>query len=174
MIDHVTELTYTSTPMPKSISFWEHPVDRIEEALLIRKQIAALQAKLSSMFGSSDESTPAVKGKRGGKRTMSPATIAKMRAAQQARWANKRGATESQTSTTAAKPAKRKSKMSAAGRAAIVAAQKARWAKIRGESTPASATAKPAKTKKRTMSPEARAKIAAAAKKRWAARKAGK
>src|SRR6185295_7521058 len=174
MIARVAKVPYTSAPMPKSISFLEHPIDKIEEALSIRKQIAALQAKLSGMFGSGgdDEPKSAVKGKRGGKRTMSAATIAKMRASQQARWAKKRGATASKVAP--ARPAKKKGKMSAAGRAAIVAAQKARWAKIKGETTPAPAKAKPTKAKKRNISPEGRAKMAAAAKKRWAAQKAGK
>ena len=170
MIDRLARVTYTSTAMPKSISFWNHPINKIEEALSIRKQIAALQAKLSGMFGAANEDEPAVEGKRGGKRTVSAATIAKMRAAQQARWANKRGATASKVAP--ARPAKKTGKMSAAGRAAIVAAQKARWAKIKGETTPAPAKAKPTKAKKRNISPEGRAKMAAAAKKRWAAVKA--
>ena len=91
MIDRVARVPYTPASMPKSISFWNHPINKIEEALSIRKQIAALQAKLSGMFGSTDEDEPkpAVKDKRSGKRTMSAATIAKMRAAQQARWAKK-------------------------------------------------------------------------------------
>jgi len=169
--------------MPKSISFWEHPIDKIEEALSIRKQISALQAKLSGMFGSDgdDEPKSPVKGKRGGKRTMSAATIAKMRASQQARWAAKKGASKAPaTSAKIAAPAKPAKKgrrtMSPEARERIAAAQRARWAKSKGEatSTPAPATTKPAKGKKRNISPEARAKMAAAAKKRWAAVKAGK
>src|SRR5436190_1252476 len=143
--------------MPKSISFWNHPIDKIEEALSIRKQIAALQTKLSNLFGadSEDEPKPTVKGKRGGKRTMSPATIAKMRAAQQARWAKKRGASESQAKIAApAKPAKKgRRTMSPEARGRIAAAQRARWAKSKGETVSAAAAAatKSAKTKKRNI-----------------------
>jgi hypothetical protein len=165
--------------MPKSISFWNHPINKIEEALSIRKQIAALQAKLSGMFGAANEDEPAVKGKRGGKRTMSAATIAKMRAAQQARWAKKRGTTVTSAEIAApAEPTKKgKRTMSAEARERIAAAQRARWAKSRGETTSAAAapaTAKPAKAKKRKITQEGRAKMAAAARKRWAAQKAGK
>ena len=174
MIDHFARVPYTSALMPKSISFWEHPINKIEEALAIRKQIAALQTKLAGLFGSDseDKPIPAAKYRRRGKRTMSPEARERIAAAQRARWAKEKGIPESKIAP--AKPAKKKGTMSAAGRAAIVAAQKARWAKIKGGTTPAPAKAKPAKMKKRTMSPEARAKIAAAAKKRWAAKKAGK
>jgi hypothetical protein len=66
-----------------------------------------------------------------GKRTMSPAHKAKIRAAQQLRWAKynaARPATAAE-SATISKPAKRK--MSAAGRAAIAAGARARWAKAK-------------------------------------------
>lgn len=71
-----------------------------------------------------------------GKRTMSEATKAKMRASQQARWAKKKGtaeATKPSTTATAIPSApapKKKRKMSAAGKANIRAAVKARWAKV--------------------------------------------
>ena len=75
---------------------------------------------------------PAPFGKRGGRRKFSEASKAKMRAAQQARWAKVKGtATPGDDATSTLAPKKRKkTKMSAAGKAAIVAAQKARWAKI--------------------------------------------
>ena len=61
-----------------------------------------------------------------GKRTMSPAHKAKIRAAQALRWAKHNAAKVK----IAAKPAK-KGGMSAAGRARIAAAQKLRWAKVK-------------------------------------------
>ncbi|TXT46379.1 MAG: Uncharacterized protein FD140_4515 [Limisphaerales bacterium] len=70
---------------------------------------------------------------RGGKRTFSAATKAKMAAAQKARWAKLKGKVVTPTTATASPAApvvKKKRKMSAAGRAAIVAAAKARWAKV--------------------------------------------
>ncbi|NBR87730.1 MAG: hypothetical protein EBS84_19085 [Proteobacteria bacterium] len=64
---------------------------------------------------------------RGGRRTFSAATKAKMAAAQKARWAKIRG--KAAPTTPSAPAPKKKRKMSAAGRAAIKAAQKGRWAK---------------------------------------------
>ena len=72
---------------------------------------------------------PLATSKRGGRRTFSAATKAKMAAAQKARWAKLKGKA---AVVAAADPApKKKRKMSAAGRAAIKAAQKARWAKVK-------------------------------------------
>ena len=66
-----------------------------------------------------------------GKRTMSEATKAKMRAAHQARWAKIKGKSAGSTTATASAPAaKKKRKMSAEGKAKIRAAVKARWAKV--------------------------------------------
>ncbi len=64
----------------------------------------------------------------GGRRKSSEATKAKMRAAQQARWAKIKGKTQP-----SAVPAKKKRKMSAAGRARIAAAAKARWVKAKAK-----------------------------------------
>ena len=76
-------------------------------------------------------------------RKLSPAVKAKMRAAQQARWAKIKGTAPAQ----AAKPVKVKKGpvISAAGIAKIRAAQKARWAKINAEK--AAAAAKPEEKK---------------------------
>lgn len=119
--------------MSQSKSFWDHPIEKIEEALSIRKQMAALQEKLSSLFSSDDEpatkgTSATGKGKRGGKRTMSPETIAKMRASQQARWANKKGSSVASDKAPASTAKKKKRKLSPEGRARIVAALKARHA----------------------------------------------
>lgn len=111
-----------------SKSFWEHPIETIEKALHVRKQIEALEANLREIYGngrqplSSEKPVPATKDGRKGKR--SPATIAKMKAAQQARHAKKKGAAPS-----AVQSAKKKRTFSAKSRAKMAAAAKARWAK---------------------------------------------
>ena len=66
-----------------------------------------------------------------GKRTMSPAHKAKIRAAQQLRWKKYNAARPTTAAEPAAisKPVKRK--MSAAGRAAIAAGAGARWSKVK-------------------------------------------
>src|SRR5947209_3053802 len=122
--------------MPQSKSFWEHPITTIEEALSIRKQISALQEKLSSLFGSDeDEATKGTSSTRKGRRKMSAATIARMRAAQQARWAKKKGRSAGPLTAVAVKsegkPAasKKRRTMSLESRAKIAAAAKRRWAK---------------------------------------------
>jgi hypothetical protein len=95
---------------------------------------------------------------------MSAATIAKMRASQQARWANKNGA----SAVPVAKAGKRT--MSPEARDKIAAAQRARWAMSEGTST--TPVAIPAK-KKGGLSTEGRARIVAAQKARHAAAKKG-
>ncbi len=127
-------------------SFWDHPIDKLEEALNLKKQIHALQEKLSSMFGSDDDEVSEPKRRPG----FAPAP-------------------------TKAKPAKAgRRTMSPEARERIAAAQRARWAKSKGTSNSSAASAssiKPAKKGKRTMSPETKAKMAAAMKARWAAAK---
>ena len=104
----------------------------IRDALQVER--AALEARLNVIAKALGESTatatptptPAATT---GKRVISAATKAKMRASQQARWANKR----KPSAMTAVKPAaapKKKGKLSAQGLANIKAAQKARWAKV--------------------------------------------
>ena len=159
-------------------------LSQLKQAHSIAEKIETLKAELASVIdgGSTiasifeSASAPVVKL---GKRTMSAATKAKMRAAQQARWATKRGESivNSVVKTEKKLVKKVKGTMSAEGRARIVAAQKARWAKIKGavvdtaEAAVALVTPTGKKKAKRTISPEARAKMAAAAKKRWAAKK---
>jgi hypothetical protein len=111
-------------------SFWDHPIDKLEEALSIRKQISSLQAKLSDLFGS-PASTPKA-SKKSRKRTVSSATRAKMVAAQQARHAKKTvvAAVEAAPAkvSKSAKAAKKKGGITPEGRAKLAAAMKARWA----------------------------------------------
>jgi hypothetical protein len=158
-------------------SFWEHPIAKLEEALNIRKQIAALESKLRSIFGGDgDEPAKVPAGsKRTGKR--SPAVRAKMAAAQKARWAKKAQVAtpvEVAAPQAAARAAKKKGGISAAGRAAIIAAQKARWAKIKSAKAAPVTPAPKAKKAKRNISPEAKARMVEAVKRRWAKQKAAK
>lgn len=118
-------------------------IAELKQAVTIAEQIEKLQAELASIVGGSSSVASAPKaasvsptGKKG-KRTLSPATIAKMKAAQQARWAKKKGAAVVSAVETAVEGAvksttklakKTKGKLSPEGRARIVAALKARWA----------------------------------------------
>ena len=112
---------------------------QLRQAADLKEKIAALETELAALFGGqasapveAQETVEAVQAPEPvapatpGKRTMSPAHKAKIRAAQKLRWA-KHHATKSEP---AAKPAK-KGGMSAAGRARIAAAQKLRWAKVK-------------------------------------------
>jgi hypothetical protein len=160
-------------------SFWDHPIEKLEEALHLKKQIHALQSKLNGMFdsGKEEDSGKAGKKNRGGRATSSAASPQKIGAAQRAR--------KSVSPTGFARPGakskvRRKGGMSPEGRERIAAAQRARWAKAKGgSSAPARATkpaasSKPAKNVRvgtRTHSPEVRARLAAAMKARWAAAK---
>jgi len=108
-------------------SFWDHPVETIEKALHIRKQIESLQNSLVAILGGGDEMMLpflVVKDLRRGKR--SPATIAKMKASQQARWAKKKS---SPVAVKSVKTPKSKRTVSAASRARMVAGQRARRTK---------------------------------------------
>jgi len=130
-----------------STSIWDHPIATIEKALHIRKQIEALTSSLAGILGGAETGTgkvtkrrgrppkaaslgspaPVVKDGRRGKR--SAATIAKMKAAQKARWAKKNDADPAAVKT--AVRTRKKRTMSPEGRARIAAAQKARWAKLK-------------------------------------------
>lgn len=117
-------------------------IAQLKQAITIAEQIEKLQAELARLVGGSSPVTFSPAASRAtpikvrGKRTMSSATIAKMRAAQRARWA-KKGPSAAPTTAEAARtaegkpaaaPKKKKSKLSPEGRAKIVAALKARWA----------------------------------------------
>jgi len=97
---------------------------QLRHAADLTEKIESLQNELNQLLGSPAASNGAV-GKRG-KRQISAAGIARIRAAQKARWAKAKA-----DAPAAAKPGKRgPRKMSAAARARIAAAQKARWAKF--------------------------------------------
>jgi hypothetical protein len=169
--NHTTMLHLTST--------------QLRQAADLKEKIAALETELAFLMSTNHESgtptsppatalieeqqetTPSIAAKPG-KRKFSPAHIAKIRAAQKARWA-KANATKEQP---AAKLVK-KGGMSAAGRARIAAAQKLRWAKVttnKNAQAPAKSEGRPT----RKMSAAGRAAISAAAKARWAKARAGK
>ena len=93
--------------MPKTISFWDHPIATIEKALDLRKAIEALKATLVETMGGIENGNAKVAKRKGRpaktasvesttakvdgrKRKRSAATIAKMKAAQKARWAKVR------------------------------------------------------------------------------------
>ena len=112
---------------------------QLSQAANIKAQIEKLQEELTSILGTGAPATPAVAlgtavvlatSKKG---TISAAGIARIKAAQKARWAKIKAA-----KATAAKPAipakptpPKKFTMSASAKAAISKAAKARWAKIK-------------------------------------------
>ena len=110
----------------------DYSASQLRQAATIKEQIEKLQAELHSVLGSPAPATVALaptaavgKSKKG---TISAAGIARIKAAQKARWAKLKAA----AATNPAKPApKKKFTMSAAAKAAISRAAKARWAKIK-------------------------------------------
>jgi len=107
---------------------------QLQRAIVIAEQIEKLKEELSqlldgsSSFGPKAFATAPVKAVKG-KRKMSAATIAKMRASQQARWAKKEvvSAVNTVVKSTEKLAKKAKRNLSPEGRARIVAALKARW-----------------------------------------------
>jgi hypothetical protein len=135
---------------------------------------AKLEARLSDinrvLGGEVSVAAAAPVATRGGRRTFSAATKAKMAAAQKARWAVRKGVVESVVAPATTKKTKRT--MSEATKAKMRASHQARWAKLKGKAgsspTPVAAPAPAAKKTKRIISPEAKARMIAGAKKRWA------
>lgn len=146
-------------------------VSQLKEALQIKEQIEKLEARLNQILGGSAPKAVTTSAKAGRKK-FSPATIAKMRAAQQARWSKPGKAPAKAVS------APKKRGLSPEGRAKLAASMKARWAaRKKNAGTPmvkaAPAKAAPVARKKPALTPEGRAKLAAMMKARWAARKKG-
>jgi hypothetical protein len=106
---------------------------QLNQAAKLKDKITALEKELAGLLGGSAPALATVKAKLGRppkKKAISAAGIAKIRAAQKARWA------KIKSSKPTAKPTpklvvKKKRTMSAAGRAKIAAAAKARWAKAK-------------------------------------------
>lgn len=120
-----------STP---SLSQLKRAVEISEQVEKLQSEIIAIFAGQSAPAKASPSSTPRQKTKR----TLSAATIAKMRTAQQARWA-KKSVTDSpldSVSLQAAKPAKAKKpkakrNISPEARAKMAEAARKRWAKAK-------------------------------------------
>jgi hypothetical protein len=133
-VDGKAGVTYSSA-MPMATP----SKSQLQRALALAEKIHALEQELTSILGAAVEGgTEGGNGqnpqpKRGGKRTFSAATKARMAVAQQARWAKKQdsGKAAAPSLAAAAKPAKgakKKRVLSPEGRARIVAAVKARHA----------------------------------------------
>jgi hypothetical protein len=152
---------------------------QLRKAADLQEQIAKLQDQLAGIISVGGKTHTPAEAAKPAKRKMSPAHIAKIRAAQKLRWAKVNAA---KVKPVAAK-APKKGGMSAAGRANIAAAAKARWAKVNAAKSVAApklaekpvVAEKPAvkttssKPAKRKISPEGIARIKAAQKARWAA-----
>ena len=151
---------------------------KLQAALTNEK--AKLEARLSAinkvLGGEVSVAAAPAAATRGGKRTFSAATKAKMAKAQKARWAKKKGNVALKAAVDASPaPKKGKRTMSEATKAKMRASHQARWAKKKGTpdatkapaAVPATPSA-PAPKKKRKYSAEAKAKMAAGAMKRWA------
>jgi hypothetical protein len=101
---------------------------QLKRAAALKEQIDTLGQQLSELLGSPASNGVATSAAKPARKKISAAGIARIKAAQKARWAK----------VNAGKPAKatvkagaKKRKMSAEGRARIVAAVKARWAKVK-------------------------------------------
>ena len=98
---------------------------QLRRAADIKERIDTLQQELSDLLGSPTPAVaPAAAVRK--RKTISAAGIARIRAAQKARWA----AVKQGSAPGKAAP-KRKRKFSAAGRARLAALAKARWAKVK-------------------------------------------
>ncbi len=120
--------------------FQDLTTTHLRQALQIREQIEFLQDKLEALLGGSGATTTVKKkvGRPAGKRTMSAATIEKMRAAQQARWAPLKSSPAKAAAVSKPKVApKKKTGMTPEGKAKIAAAMKARWAAKKAAATAA-------------------------------------
>lgn len=118
--------------MPKDTPFWNAPIEKLEEALNIKRQIAALEARLIGLFGNraqedrlpSAQAPSAPRRRRG---QLSAAGRANIIAAQKARWAAKKSAIPAAKPATA-KSRKKRGGLTATGRKKLSDAMRARWA----------------------------------------------
>jgi len=102
--------------------------NQLKRAAAIQEQIETLHEELAGLLGGSAPaaSAPAAAAPKAGRRKISAAGIARIKAAQKLRWAKVKAGAPAKA---AAK--KGKKKMSAAARAKIAAVAKARWAAIK-------------------------------------------
>ena len=107
---------------------------QLKRAADLKDRIEALNQELASLFGSSATVASVEPKAKRGRKKISAAGIAKIIAAQKARWAKvksaAKGAAKPAAKASVKAPAK-KGKMSAAARAKIAAAARARWAKAK-------------------------------------------
>jgi hypothetical protein len=111
-------------------------LDQLKRGLEISQKIAALEEEMAAIFnGATPAAKPVAASGKGNRGKRSPETIARMKAAQQARWAKLKGKKASVASkapaNAKAKVPARKRTMSPEARAKIAAAQKARWAAVK-------------------------------------------
>lgn len=99
---------------------------QLRRAADLKERIESLQNELSGLLGSSASFVPSAQG--GKKRFLSAAAIARIRAAQKARWAKHRAAQGGKSTAKASASAR---KMPAAARARLAAIARARWAKAK-------------------------------------------
>jgi hypothetical protein len=112
--------------MAINTSVWNQPIEKLERALTIKRQIDRLESRLATLLGGRAQPAPRQKGR------MSLAARKRIAAAQRVRWAKIRGA-----DTSATKPAKKKGGLTPAGRQKLSQLMKARWAARRkAEKTP--------------------------------------
>jgi len=122
--------------MNQSRSLADLSVTELRKVLQIKEEIATLENQLKAVLGGTGATVKIakaigklVRGKRRGRRKLSPEARARIAAAQRARWAASRG-NGSAKAKPAAKAGKRggRRKLSAEARGRIAAAQRARWA----------------------------------------------
>jgi hypothetical protein len=101
---------------------------QLNRAATLKDRIEALSQQLTELLGSPVSNGAAAPANKPARKQISAAGIARIKAAQKARWAKVHAA---QPAAAAVKTAAKKRKMSAEGRARIVAAVKARWAKVK-------------------------------------------
>jgi hypothetical protein len=101
--------------------------NQLKRAAAIQEQIEALHDELNGLLGGSAPAavSAAVAAPKAGRKKISAAGIARIKAAQKLRWAKVKAAKP------AASAAKKTKKMSPAARAKIAAVAKARWAAIK-------------------------------------------
>ena len=111
---------------------------QLKRAADLKDRIEALNQELASLFGSSATVASVEPKAKRGRKKISAAGIAKIIAAQKARWAKVKSAAKGAAKPAAkpsvkaaAKAPAKKGKMSAAARAKIAAAARARWAKAK-------------------------------------------
>lgn len=109
-------------------------VEQLRKVVAIKEQIETLTAQVAAIMEGDAAAASAEAAPKRGRRKMSPATRARMAAAQQKRWAKVKGRGRKAAKMNGV--IKKKRKVSAATRAKLAASAKIRWAKARaaGES----------------------------------------